>query len=146
MKTPIGEHFTVPGVFGPVEYSTYPCQFDLECGKYNPERVIAVQIKGIRTDANPTGEKTIYKPCICVIGGGCGCASWRHYTSKDIGFYDPLMRRSFSPKAFDRNRRIAHVEVSEYTPPEIPVIVNAAIDAQEVQLKKLKTMEMLSLC
>jgi hypothetical protein len=143
LKTPVGEHFTVPGVFGPVEYSTYPCKFEDECGRYNPARTVTVTV-GIKD--HPETNREIVKPNLCVVGGGCACASWRHYTSKDIGFFDPLMNRSFSPKTFNKNRRIAHVEVAEYTPPEIPVIVNASVDAQETQIKKLKAMEMLPLC
>lgn len=148
MKTPVGEAFTVPGVFGDVTYYTYPCKFEDECGRYNPERTVTVAVKGICTDANPTGKKTVVKPNVCVCGGGCVCSRWRRFTSADIGWYEPLANRSFSPKGYSRNHPVDHradpmLKVQVY---ESPNIECAALDAQAEKIKRLKGLEMQSLC
>lgn len=141
MKTPVGEAFTVPGVFGDVTYYTYPCKFDEECGKYNPERTLTVTV-GIKN--HPESQRMIVKPNPCTNGGGCGCALWRRFTSADIGWYEPLMNRSFSPKGYSRNHPVAHTcdpdkHVAVYTVPEIEC---AALDDQAEKIKRLKGLEM----
>lgn len=141
MKTPTGEPYTIQGCYGPVTRYTYPCKFELECSKYNPARTLTVTV-GIKD--HPETNRKIVKPNPCTNGGGISCSSWKHFTSKDIGWYEPLPRRSFSPKNYNRNHIVEHVFVDERVvsdvTPDAPIVC-PVVDVQEVKLRKLKSLE-----
>lgn len=67
------------------------CKYHRECKKFNPATTLTV-ILGVKGYPESYWPRT--KTNICVNGGGCGCGSWRHYTNKEMGWYEPFPNRA----------------------------------------------------
>ena len=67
------------------------CKFSRTCKKYNPTPTLTVTL-GVK--GYPESYRQVQKTNVCVNGGGCGCASWRYRTSKEMGWYEPFQNRS----------------------------------------------------
>lgn len=79
---------------------SYPCKFDRICKKFNPAPTLTVTV-GVK--GYPDSYRQIQKSNPCVNGGGCGCPTWRHYTNKEIGWYEPYNRPKSNTIIFNPN-------------------------------------------